>query len=144
MSGERNMTDTTTCPAVGTHVRALLRAVAWFFVACGMVMPAMTNIRAQDLGAMPPLDWTSERQAPEQTEFAAACLKSLESFPMAKAWKLKRQIVTESQRWGLIWRADFEIEGEDVKPLVNRVLCWRKADGSLTVAFAVGQSAKPL
>lgn len=87
---------------------------------------------------------TNEQLAPENTAFAAECVAGLNNFPPFGDWKLGAQLVTHSDTWGNVWRADFEIGGKSLAPLINRIVCWRKADGTIPIMVAIGQSVPPL
>ncbi|MDP1966692.1 MAG: hypothetical protein Q8K93_31380 [Reyranella sp.] len=86
----------------------------------------------------------NEQLAPENTAFAAECMAGLNNFPPFGDWKLGVQLVTHSDTWGDVWRADFEIGGKSLAPLINRIVCWRKADGTIPIMVAIGQSVPPL
>lgn len=87
---------------------------------------------------------TSEQRASENIAFAAECMAGLNNFPPSGDWKLGTQLVTHSDTWGDVWRADFEIGAKSLAPLINRIVCWRKADGTIPVMVAIGQSVPPL
>jgi len=92
----------------------------------------------------PPIEPTDEGSPPKDATFATACKNVLKTFPFAHEWKLGKQLVTHSDQWGDVWRADFEIGGSSLEPLVNRIVCWRQADGEIAVMFAIGQSIPSL
>lgn len=86
----------------------------------------------------------SEQLAPENAAFAAECVVGLNNFSPFGDWKLGAQLVTHSDTWGNVWCADFEISGKSLAPLINRIVCWRKADGTIPIMVAIGQSVPPL
>lgn len=94
---------------------------------------------------VPPVEpATNEQPMPGNTAFAAECMAGLNNFPPVGDWTLGTQLVTHSNTWGDVWRADFEIGGKSLAPLINRIVCWRKADGTIPIMVAVGQSVPPL
>lgn len=95
-----------------------------------------------DLG--PPLEPTGEQQVAGNEAFLASCRAALDDIPITREWKLGPDLLTRTDRWGLVWRADFELPGESLAPLINRLVCWQKEGGDLTLEFAIGQSVSPL
>lgn len=93
----------------------------------------------------PPLTPAADEQpTPENTAFAEECVAGLQDLPMIKEWVLGKQLVTHSDTWGEIWRADFEFRNRSWAPLVNRLLCFRKPDGKAAYAIAGTQEIPPL
>ncbi|MDP1966525.1 MAG: hypothetical protein Q8K93_30510 [Reyranella sp.] len=76
--------------------------------------------------------------------FAAECLAGIRTLPSSEQWVLGAEFITHSDQWGDIWRVDFEIDGESYGPLVNRLVSWRRADGTIPVVIAIGQNVPPL
>jgi hypothetical protein len=111
------------------------------------VLSLAMNAGAQDADPYPPLVPDGERVAPSGPEFVSACLAQLED-------RLKdllgiqllpaTQLVTQSDRWGTVFRMDFEVAGIDPKWRVNRIICWQRPDGKSGVMFAIGQHVPPL
>jgi hypothetical protein len=81
---------------------------------------------------------------PENTTFAAECLLPWSDLIKKSGWVLGAPLVTQSKRWGQILRVDFKIPGEDLSPLVNRLICWRTPAGNLQLNVAIGQRVPPL
>ena len=131
-----------------THRSWLLniRHISLYLAIIGsLAFPLMTaDATAKDLTSMPPLEPMGERYTPENAGFAAACRAALNGFPMTKDWKLGAQIVTHNDVWGPIWRADFEMNAGPIKPLINRIVCWKRDDGEITFVFGIGQTVSPL
>ncbi len=93
----------------------------------------------------PPLSPAGETVVHDATSFAASCLSKLEAFPSRKNWKLGAPIVTRVDKWGLLWRVDFKIVGEEISPSVNRIVCWGTKDGTpVNIQIAIGQDVAPL
>ncbi len=96
-------------------------------------------------GATPPVyPAANEKIAPGDVAFATECLAGIRNFPGFEEWKLGKQLVTHSDTWGDVWRVDFEIAGTSLAPLINRIVCWRKADGTIPIMVAIGQSVPSL
>ncbi len=92
----------------------------------------------------PPLEPGHERHILDGSAFTAECVVALDRFPMTKDWILGAQIVTQTDSWGTVWRADFEFEGSPGGPFVNRIICWKQDDGPIALIFAIGQDVPPL
>lgn len=94
---------------------------------------------------LPPLEPASdERPTPENTAFAAESVAALQDLPMIDDWILGKQLVTHSDTWGYIWRADYEFRDKSWAPAVNRLVCFRKPDGKIPRIIAGSQSIPPL
>ena len=94
-----------------------------------------------DIPSMAP---EGENVLPENTTFAAECLLPWNDLITKTGWVLGAPLVTQSERWGEILRVDFKIPGEDLSPLVNRLICWRTPAGNLQLNVAIGQKVPPL
>ena len=93
----------------------------------------------------PPLSPEGETSAPDDGDFPKACLKDLNLIVQRAGWRYGASFLFHSERWGDIWRIDFEIAGEDLSPRINRVMCWRTpADAKLNLMIAIGQDILPL
>lgn len=84
-----------------------------------------------------------ERPGARSTTFAAECLAGIRTLPSSEKWALGAEFVTHCDQWGDIWRVDFEIDGESFSPLLNRLMSWRRADGTIPVVIAIGQKVSP-
>jgi hypothetical protein len=109
---------------------------------CGLPMSA----QAADEHEFPPVQPVSETTLPDDPSFVEECLSSLRNNPVAKGWEFGPSILTRSEKWGMVWRADVKIPDSDFAPqLVNRVICWRKSsDAKLNIQIAIGQKVPPL
>lgn len=76
-------------------------------------------------------------------EFSGNCRAALRNLFARSEWSLGKQVVTQSDEWGLVWRADF-VYGRDLSPLVNRAICWRPDGGDIAIVLAIGQETPPL
>ena len=88
------------------------------------------NAQGQEIDEIPSVAPEGENVLPENTTFAADCLLSLNDLTTKGGWALGARLVTR-ERWGEVLRVDFKIPGEDLSPLVNRVICWRTPAGNL-------------
>jgi hypothetical protein len=82
--------------------------------------------RAQD--QQPPLAPEAEMVTAD-VAFSENCLATVNDF-IAKSngrlqWELGRPLVTRSDKWGLIWRVDFNDGGPDLAPYISRIVCWK-------------------
>ena len=100
---------------------------------------------AADVPEFPPLSPEGETSAPDDRDFPKACLKDLNLIVQRVGWRYGASFLSHSEKWGDIWRIDFEIAGEDLSPRINRVMCWRTpADAKLNLMIAIGQDILPL
>jgi hypothetical protein len=68
----------------------------------------------------------------------------IEAFGMAKSWQLDPPLIARSEKWGLVWRADFTFVDLESSFLVNRIVCWETTDGKIAIEVAIGQDLTPL
>lgn len=95
--------------------------------------------------AGPPLDPVAdERPGALSPTFAAECLAGVRTLPSSEKWVLGAELITHSDQWGDIYRVDFEIDGEAFSPLLNRLMSWRRADGTMPIVISIGQEVPPL
>jgi hypothetical protein len=115
------------------------------FAICVQVLGSyvMTNAQADDPDSFPPVAPANERTVPADLSFVNVCIANSADIAAKGGWELGTQLLTQSDDWGTIWRADFKIPGSDLSPLVNRIICWKKGD-KVNVMFAIGQSVVPL
>jgi len=94
----------------------------------------------------PPIavDATRETAATPDEEFSKECKLLADSFIAGRDWPLGEPLVTTSTEWGSIWRVDFEVEGHNYAPFVNRITCWKDEKGVLSISVALGQEIRPL
>jgi hypothetical protein len=100
------------------------------------------NADAQDIALYPPLAPDGETVAPASSKFAAGCLSMMKDQVAGKI--LGTQLVSENSRWGTVLRIDFDTPDFDPRGRVNRIMCWRDANGRYSIMFAVAQSVPPL
>jgi hypothetical protein len=116
-----------------------------FILLFALLGSAMSERPVSDNG--PPLVPSSdERILPSDNAFTKECLNGLHvalSSINAQV-NLETSVLSQSDVWGTIWRADFTIPGVDVVPLTNRVVCWRNATNRLGTVIAAGQHILPL
>jgi hypothetical protein len=132
---------------LGRRPVALLRwsalcTVVWFQLFLGFAMTA----EAEDAGAdlSPPTIPSGEKAWPENLLFAETCLSKVNEIAAKSEWRLGAKLLTQSDRWGLILRIDFDIAGEISTSRVNRIICWQTPDGKLNIMYAIGQDVPRL
>ena len=119
--------------------RALISPI-FAVLLCATVVWA--NAGAYDPDQAPPLDSHDETLA-DNPEFETACLNAIITTVSARHWLLGRSLMVYNEMWEWVWRADFRLDNAP-ETGVNRVLCWRTAEGRLDIAFAFGQEIAPL
>jgi hypothetical protein len=99
----------------------------------------------------PPMAPDSEELVlPSDPEFERACLVSVSHMAEKQKWRYKNSILTRSEKWGLIWRVDFEIlDSYHSGSAVNRIIFFKLPDARLDeaasgICTAFGQRVKPL
>ena len=117
-----------------------------FFIVCGVLglgsaMSAQTN----DDELFPPIAPEGEEVSSASASFLDACVANSADLVAAGRWELGKPVVTRSGKWGTIWRVDFNIPGNNLSPLINRIICWQRPDDEkFKIMFAIGQSVSPL
>ncbi len=95
----------------------------------------------------PPLDPGVEEILPSDSAITEVCLTKLKQ---GFAGLLDRisfvggPLLSRSQTWGIVWRADFTFAERHPTNGINRVVCWRLPDDQTGLMVAVGQQLKPL
>jgi hypothetical protein len=87
----------------------------------------------------PSLDPDEQVVTADNPEFVTKCLSLIDKFLSGKNWPLNRTMVTRSEKWGLVWRADFTIPDLDSSHSTNRFVCWELPDGNMAIEIAIGQ-----
>jgi hypothetical protein len=103
-----------------------------------------TNAQSEELDPIPPVAPEGEKIIAENSSFAEDCLSLYDKLIKRSKWVLGTSLVTQSERWGEIFRVDFKIPEDDLSPLVNRLICWRTPAGFFQLNVAIGQNAPPL
>jgi hypothetical protein len=112
-------------------------------VILGFCCGAAMNAEADTI-VTPSVAPQNERLLPHEDIFRTACRSSFSELEAAQGWKLGTEIITNDDRWGKIYRADFEIFGKDVRPFVNRIVCWRTTKGEIVNMISIAQRVLPL
>jgi hypothetical protein len=102
------------------------------------------NARADDSLSQPPLMPEGESAAADRADFAEECQASLKKLGDRVGWQLGIPLITNTKKWGAVYRVDFTMPGPDLAPLINRVMCWRTTSGELMIEVSVGQHIPPL
>ena len=85
-----------------------------------------------------------ETRAADSNGLAESCIDTFKKiYPVNKA-KLGLPVITRSAEWGLIFRADFHLNGQPASEFVNRLICWKKDNGVIHTTIAIGQQVVPL
>jgi hypothetical protein len=112
------------------------------FQSCSALI-LMAAARAADAQTeFPPLAPEGEIIA-EGEAFAQDCLARI--LAMAKNLEFRlagTPVLTRSERWGLIWRTDFEYVADN--QLVNRFVCAERGQNGPAIVVAIGQDLVPL
>jgi len=85
----------------------------------------------------------------EQASFEADCMAALKPAADHLGYAFTKSVLTSSAKWGLIWRADFLVQGRPPpgSGMVNRALAWRPANATSKIEglmTAFGQRVAPL
>jgi hypothetical protein len=104
----------------------------------------MTGTKADDAPPWPPLTPDGEAATNDPLSLAEACQARWEDLIAKGGWRLGTPLITTSEKWGTVYRVDFEMPGPDLTPLTNRLMCWRTTSGQLSMMVAVGQQVPPL
>jgi hypothetical protein len=121
----------------------------------GIVVAALFGYGCSEERAM---DANTDRQPPEDLPllnpqgetivqddpFRIACLSELEAKSELLGLKMGAPLLTTSERWGTILRADFSFTDPAEGQGVNRVVCWKGADGRLRIVYGTEQNLAPL
>jgi hypothetical protein len=94
---------------------------------------------------MPP--WVPDRETvvADEPSFVEACKSAFTAEAQQFEWVFEKSLLTRSQRWGLVWRADFVVAGRSKSShLINRAMCWSGVDGVEGTAVGFGQRIAPL
>ena len=103
-------------------------------------MKSDTHVDNSDM--FPPLAPDGGETVSSDAEFAAACLSKFKDY--LAALNIRSQVVSESRTWGTLLRLDVDVPGYDPAGRVNRVVCWRDANGIYGIVTAVAQGIPPL
>ena len=93
---------------------------------------------------MPPLVPDREAVVADDPSFVDTCKAAFAAEAEKFEWVFEGSLLTRSQRWGLIWRADFVVAGRSSAHLVNRAMCWGGTGGIEGTAIAFSQQIAPL
>jgi hypothetical protein len=82
---------------------------------------------------------------PEDASFTALCISEIRATPSGRTYQLGVPLLTRSEKWGLIWRVDYQVPGLRLYPLINRVVCWQAPGSGIGgIITALGQELQPL
>ena len=92
----------------------------------------------------PPLELEGHIETDDDAGFSERCLSQLAKSDMARNWRLGPPLIARSEKWGLVWRADFSILDSGPQFRINRIVCWEIADGKIAIEIAIGRDLTPL
>ena len=76
--------------------------------------------------------------------FVAGCLETLDQIRGLGDVRPGARTLTVNKDWGPVFRADFTIDGKSAPGFINRLICWRQANGKIGTTYAIGQDIPPL
>lgn len=94
-----------------------------------------------DIPPMAPDD--GETLGVENSDFFAFCRKTGIEHANRSEGELGQGVLTWSERWGFVWRADFSIGGQS-RDNVNRIVIWGRDATHTNAAIAIGLDLPPL
>jgi hypothetical protein len=74
------------------------------------------NARADDSLSQPPLMPEGESAAADRADFAEECQASLKKLGDRVGWQLGIPLITNTKKWGAVYRVDFTMPGPDLAP----------------------------
>jgi hypothetical protein len=92
-----------------------------FLGRCAIGMDKTRNpARDQHPGYSPENELVSSNEA-----FATACAARIAQYTEALGWEPAKFVVTESEKWGLVWRADYR-KDSSLRRSWMRIVCWQQ------------------
>lgn len=92
----------------------------------------------------PPLSPGGEKTAKSNPKFVNDCLSKLVQLGPLGQIDAGTSLLTENEKWGLVFRVDFLIDGDSQAGFVNRLICWERNDGTRGSTYAIGQNIPQL
>jgi hypothetical protein len=94
----------------------------------------------------PSMEPGNEEPRTSDASFVDACMARIADDAEKLGWQFGNSVLSSNDKWGLVWRADFEVKNQSMEQgYVNRVICWSAlGDDGIGVAFAVGQRGERL
>ena len=74
----------------------------------------------------------------------AECLSQLNLVVGVGKITIGKIVLTRTDRWGTVLRADFALSGSEDEQLVNRLVGWRRTDGVFQIIYGARQNVRPL
>ena len=98
--------------------------------------------------SFPPLVPTDETVLASDPAFESECMSAISDQAKDLRWRFRSSVLTKSEKWGIIWRVDFDTPESANTSFINRVTCWRTPEetgnGPTGICFAIGQRVSPL
>jgi hypothetical protein len=125
-------------------IYGLDRARRALIVAIALLAIGVQTAMCQSENHLPQMEPQNELMAPSETAFVEECKARISDDAKKFGWIFGNSIVTRSDKWGLIWRVDFFLPGDEKRRgLINRIICWRAAnEEGISAAFAFGHNFK--
>jgi hypothetical protein len=95
-----------------------------------------------ELPPSPPLSAAREVEV-EDAKFEERCWSSI-SVKIRDKYLFGDPLVTRSNKWGVVFRADFSVRSETEISPKNRVICWTDKAGVTWVKLVYEQTLPPL
>lgn len=94
----------------------------------------------------PAVPFENETIVRNDSSFVDACKAKVADAAEKFGWRFETSVLTRSEKWGLVWRADFRIKNQSAeRKLINRVICWREPGATeIRLAVTFGQQIEPL
>ena len=92
----------------------------------------------------PPLVPDRETVVTDEQYFVDVCKAAFAAPAQELEWVFGKSLVTRSQGWGLVWRADFVVANRSSLHFINKAMCWGGAGGLEGTLVAFGQRISPL
>lgn len=91
----------------------------------------------------PPMDPGAEPRLTEPA-FDAECVAFCEKLLSEGQQLCSERIMTHTEKWGLVWRADYLDPQSRLHGRVSRLICWKSPTGALRFLDAMLQEIAPL
>ena len=98
----------------------------------------------EETESFPPVAPVDELEVSGNSDVASACYDLVEKLASALKCELGGTSVTQSERWGVILRADFVMPGIGEGTSVNRFVSWQAPDGTYHTTVVLDQETAPL
>ncbi len=119
-------------------------AVAGLLLLVCLVGCTMTPASEQTTGQVPPLGLASDEVVVDDSAFERRCIEDFEYIVQRMRMVLRKTVVSQSDYFGLVFRADFDLDEIPAPYNTNRLVCWMSTDSRLQIIVAPSQDIAPL